>query len=120
VDRVATIESLPETFTPPQDLDALDVLEKHLSRGWTYPVDVLIEATVEDTSRWVPKSLGALEPADGGRTRLTASTDEPDWYARKLAIIPVPFHVNGSVELQRATTALGQHLVQAGRCQHHD
>ncbi len=115
VDRVASIEALSETFTPPHELDALDVLEQHLSRGWTHPVDVLVEATVEQTARWVPKSLATLEPADEDRTRLTATTDDPDWYARKLAFIPAPFHVNGSLELQRATTALGQRLIQAGR-----
>jgi predicted DNA-binding transcriptional regulator YafY len=115
VDRVATIEALFETFTPPHDLDALGALEKHLSRGWTHAVDVVIEATVEETSHWVPKSLGALEPDGEHRTRLTATTDDPDWYARKLAFIPASFRVIGSLELQRATTALGQRMMQAGQ-----
>jgi hypothetical protein len=110
---VATIEALTETFTPPQGLDALRTLEEHLSRGWTYPVDVLIDATVEETARWVRKSLGTLVSDDEDRTRLTATTDEPDWYARQLAAIPAPFRVIGSPELQRATTALGQRLMQA-------
>jgi predicted DNA-binding transcriptional regulator YafY len=115
VDRVATIESLPETFAPPQNLDALGTLEKHLHKGWTHAVDVVIDATVEETSHWVPKSLGTLEPDGDDRTRLTATTDDPDWYARKLAFIPAPFCVNGSPELQRATTTLGRRLMQAGR-----
>jgi predicted DNA-binding transcriptional regulator YafY len=116
VDRVDTIEALPETFSPPQDLDALGTLEEQLSRGWTHPVDVLIEATVEETAHWIPKSLGTLAPDDEDRTRLTATTEDPDWYARKLAAIPAPFHVIGSAELQRATTALGERMIKAGRC----
>jgi predicted DNA-binding transcriptional regulator YafY len=114
VDRIAAIEALPETFTPPQELDALRTLEEHLSQGWTHPVDVLIDAAIEETSRWVPRSLGRLESDEEGRTRLRATTDEPDWYARRLAAIPAPFRVIGSPELQRATRALGQRLVQAG------
>jgi predicted DNA-binding transcriptional regulator YafY len=113
VDRIIAIEMLPDTFTPPQELDALRTLEEHLSQGWTHTVDVLIDATVEQTSRWLPRSLGRLEPVDEDRTRLRATTDEPAWYARQLAAIPASFRVVGSPELQRATAALGQRLVQA-------
>lgn len=113
IDRIAAIETLPDTFTPPQRLDSLRTLEEHLSHGWTHPVDVLIDASVEQAARWLPRSLGRLEPGDEGRTRLRATTDEPAWYARQLAAIPVPFRVIGSPELQRATAALGQRLLQA-------
>jgi predicted DNA-binding transcriptional regulator YafY len=113
VDRIAVIEALPDTFTPPPELDALRTLEEHLSQGWAYPVDVLVDATIDETSRWVPRSLGRLEPDEEGRTRLRATTDEPDWYARQLAAIPAPFRIIGSPELQRATAALGQRLLQA-------
>jgi predicted DNA-binding transcriptional regulator YafY len=113
VDRIVTIEVLPDTFTPPPGLDALRTLEEHLSQGRTHPVDVLIEATLEETSRWVPRSLGRLEPDEEGRTRLKATTDEPDWYARQLAAIPVSFRVLGSAPLQRAVEALGQRLARA-------
>src|SRR5258708_7677906 len=115
VDRVVTIEALPETFTPPPDLDALRTLEEHLSQGWTYPVDVLIDATIAEACRWLPRNLGRLEPdEDGDRARLRATTDEPEWYARQLAAIPAPFRVIGSPELQRAAVALGQRLIRAG------
>jgi predicted DNA-binding transcriptional regulator YafY len=112
-DRIVSVDALPDTFTPPHDLDALRTLEEHLSQGWTYPVDVLVEATVEEVSRWLPRSLGRLEPELQGRTRIRATTDEPDWYARQLAILPAPFRVIGSPEIQRAAAALGQRLVQA-------
>jgi predicted DNA-binding transcriptional regulator YafY len=113
VDRIVTAETLMHTFAPPHELDALRTLEEHLSQGWTHPVDVLVDATVEETSQWVPRSLGRLEPDAEGRTRLRATTDEPEWYARRLAAIPAPFRVIGSAELKRATAALGQRLVQA-------
>lgn len=113
VDRIVSVHSLAETFTPPHGLNALRTLEEHLSQGWTYPVDVLVEATVEETSRWLPRSLGHLEPEEGGRTRIVATTDVPDWYAQQLTAIPASFRVIGSPELQRATAALGQRLIQA-------
>jgi predicted DNA-binding transcriptional regulator YafY len=113
VDRVVAIEALPATFTPPPDLDALRVLEEHLSQGWAYPVDVLVEAGVDKVSRWLPRSLARLEQDGDGRTRLRATTSDPDWYARELAALPVPFRVLGSPELKRATAALAESLLQA-------
>src|SRR5215470_761819 len=114
VDRIVTAEVLPDTFTPPAGLDALGALEEQLSQGRTYPVDVLLDATVEETSRWLPRSLGRLVPDEAGRTRLRASTDEPGWYAGRLAAIPMPFRVLASPELRAATAALGRRLLAAG------
>ncbi|HEY7012988.1 MAG TPA: WYL domain-containing protein, partial [Streptosporangiaceae bacterium] len=113
VDRIAHVEVLPDSFTPPPDLDALRTLEEHLSQGWAHPVEVLVDATVDETRRWIPRSLGRLEPDEEGRTRLQATTSEPDWYARQLAAIPAPFLVIASPEIQRAVAALGQRLLQA-------
>ena len=113
VDRIAAAEPLPEEFTPPAGLDALRALEEHLSQGWRYPVEVLVDATARETSYWVPRSMGLLEPADGDRTLIRATTDNPEWYAGRLAAIEVPFRVLGGAELQRATTALGRRLVRA-------
>lgn len=113
VDRIVAAEALPETFTPPAGLDALRALEEHLSQGWTYPVEVLVDAAVGETRRWLPRSMGLLEAAGADQTRIRATTDNPDWYAGRLAVIPVPFRVLGSAELQRATAALGRRLLQA-------
>jgi predicted DNA-binding transcriptional regulator YafY len=113
VDRIAAIEPLPDMFTPPPDLDALRILEEHLSQGWTYPVDVVVDAPVEETSRWLPRSMGLFEPDDEGRTRIRATTDNPDWYAGRLAILPMPFRVLASAELRKAVAALSQRLLKA-------
>lgn len=115
VDRIVSIEPGREPFTPPADLDSLRMLEEHLSQGWTHPVEVIVDAPVELTSRWVPRSVGRLESAEGGRTRITATTDEPDWYARQLAAIPAPFRVLGSQPLQQAMDTLGHKLVAAAQ-----
>ena len=114
VDRVADVARLPETFTPPADLDALAAVEEQLSQGWPYAVEVLVDAPPQWVRRWVPRSLARLEAAEGDRTRLLASTEDPDWYARRLAAIPVTFEVVDSPELAAALRALGRRLLDAG------
>ena len=114
VDRIASAEPLPGTFTPPAGLDALRVLEEHLSQGWAFPVDVLIEAPPAEVALWLPRSLGTLAAAgDGTRTRLLASTSEPEWYAGRLAVLPFRFQVTESPQLRDAVAELGRRLLQA-------
>jgi len=113
VDRIATAQAGPGTFTPPAELDARGTLEEHLSQGWTHPVDVLIDAVPEDVERWLPRSLGRLEPDGEGRTRLLASTEDADWYVRRLALLPAPFRVLGSGPVRRAMAELSRHLARS-------
>jgi predicted DNA-binding transcriptional regulator YafY len=61
VDRIASAAPLPDTFTPPPGLDPLRVLEEHLSQGWKFPVDVLIDALAElGRRRLAAGAVGAL------------------------------------------------------------
>jgi predicted DNA-binding transcriptional regulator YafY len=114
VDRIVSAEQLPDTFTPPAGLDPLRVLEEHLAQGWTFPVDVLIDAPPAEVVRWLPRSLGMVTPhGDGTRTRLLASTDEPEWYAGRLAALPCAFQVMESAPLRDAVAALGLRLLAA-------
>jgi predicted DNA-binding transcriptional regulator YafY len=113
VDRIAAAEAGPGTFTPPAELDARGTLEEHLSQGWTHPVDVLIDASPDEVQQWLPMSLGRLEPDGEGRTRLRASTEDPDWYVRRLAVLPVPFRVLGSAPVRDGMAALARRLAQA-------
>jgi predicted DNA-binding transcriptional regulator YafY len=115
VDRIAAAQPLLDTFPPPADLDALATLEEHLSQSWDHPVDVLIDAGLRDVAGWLPRSLGTLEPTDDGRTRLRATTGNPDWYAGRLAVLPFAFRVDGSAELQQATADLGRRLIASAR-----
>lgn len=113
VDRITAIESTHGTFDPPPGLDALRTLEEHLSQHWTHSVEVVFDAPVDEVARRLPRSLGRLA-ADGDRTRLRATTDNPRWYARQLAAQPYPFQVVASPEIAAALLALGERLVSAG------
>jgi hypothetical protein len=90
------------------------MLEDHLAVGWEYDAEVLIDAPAGTVARCVPRSLGRIEPADAGHTRLTGSTSSPAWYVEQLAAIPVPFRIVRCQELQDAARALGQRLLTAG------
>jgi predicted DNA-binding transcriptional regulator YafY len=115
VDRVIAAEVLAGTFTPPADLDPARALEQHLSEGWKYQVEVVIDAPAEAVARWLPRSLGHLEALGSGRSRLVATTDEPDWYARQLTSIAAPFRVIKPPELREAAAVLGRRFVRAAR-----
>jgi predicted DNA-binding transcriptional regulator YafY len=114
VDRIAAAAALVETFTPPAGLDPLRVLEEHLSQGWKFPVDVLIDAPPAEVAWWLPRSLGSLSPVgDGTRTRLLASTEDPEWYAGRLAVLPYALQVRDSPPLRDALAELGRRLLAA-------
>ncbi|CAM5695428.1 helix-turn-helix transcriptional regulator [Streptomyces aurantiogriseus] len=113
VDRVTEVTTLDTTFTPPEDLDALTTLEEHLAEGWTYEVEVVIDAPATQVARHLPRTLGRLEPLDAHTTRLLATTDEPEWYVRQLTALNAPFRILGPRELQEAARNLGQRLLSA-------
>ena len=114
VDRVLSVRPRPETFTPPEDLDPVRALEEQLHQGWTYVIEVVIDAPLAQVARWVPRSVGRLEVIDEGHTRLLASTDEPDWYAAMLAFVKAPLHVVTPPELRAELAELGSRLAAAG------
>ncbi|WP_222854227.1 helix-turn-helix transcriptional regulator [Fodinicola acaciae] len=111
VDRISSVETLADSFTPPAGLDALRTLEDHLSQGWTHAVDVVLDAPIADATRWLSRSLGRVEAISERQSRLVATTDNPEWYARQLAALPLSFQVIGSAELKAAVVALGERLI---------
>jgi predicted DNA-binding transcriptional regulator YafY len=114
IDRVRGVELLDDTFSPPEDLDPVAMLEEHLAVGWEYDVEVIIRAPVEAVARCVPRAIGRLEPLDVETTRLIGSTSNPVWYAEQLAAIPASYQIVRCPELQEAARVLGQRLLAAG------
>ncbi|HZX03179.1 helix-turn-helix transcriptional regulator [Kribbella sp.] len=113
VDKITRVDPQPTDFTPPADLDPLAMVEEHLAMGWKYPIEVEIDASREDTARWIPRSMGRLEAIDDTHTRLFASTDEPTWYAAQLTAIEAPYRILAGPELQSASQALAHRLLSA-------
>jgi predicted DNA-binding transcriptional regulator YafY len=113
VDRVGEVAVTDRSFRPPADLDPVTALEKHLAVGWEHETVVEVEAPVEDVAKCVPATLGRLEVAGPGRTRLVGSTSNPYWYAEQLAALPAPFRVVGGPELRATVRALAARLAGA-------
>ncbi|MET9273306.1 WYL domain-containing protein [Kribbella sp. NPDC003557] len=110
IDKITKVEPQPDGFTAPADLDPLAAVEEHLAMGWRYPIEVEIDAPLDQAAAWIRRSMGRLEPIDEHRTRLLASTDEPDWYAAQLTAIHAPFHIIGGPELRTACHDLANRL----------
>ncbi len=113
IDRVRSVEVLPDRFEPPEDLEPLRALEEQLSQGWPYPVEVEIDAPLEQVRRWLPRSLGLTEAIDDERTRLTGSTENLDWYATEIAEIRATFRVVGGEEIRDAVRRLALRLTDS-------
>ena len=114
VDRVLTVLPLPGTSAPAPDVDPVALLEEHLSQGWEYGVDVLLEAPFDAVARELPGGLGRLEAVDATTTRLVGSTSNPVWYAQQLVAVPVPFRVVGGPELRACVREVAVRLAAAG------
>lgn len=110
VDRVATVELMRRSFTPPANLDAVAELEAHLASGWDHDTEVVIHAPLHALER-VPRALGRLEPIDDATTRLCGSTSSPRWYVEELATLRAPFRIVGSDEIRAAAAELARSLL---------
>lgn len=113
VDKVTDVGVLDGEAVPPADLDPMGALEEHLAQGWAYEVEVVVDAPAERVAQWIPRSLGRCEPVGARTTRLIASTDEPEWYARQLTAIQAPYRIVKPRELREAAHALGRRLLHA-------
>jgi predicted DNA-binding transcriptional regulator YafY len=115
VDRVESVEVLPTGFRPPEDLDPVAWLERHLGTGWAFRTEVTFDAPYAEVAPHVSATMGQLTAIDGGtRCRLVGSTRNPQMYAgERLAGIPFPFRVQGGPELRDAVAAVAARLAAA-------
>ncbi len=113
VDKVRGVEETGGEFCTPDELDPLAVVEEHLAMGWKYPIDIVIDAPIDQVRHRIAPSMGRLEAISDHQTRLLASTSEPYWYIGKLAELDAPFRILGSPEMQEASRDLGQRLLEA-------
>jgi len=113
VDRVRGVEVLDGTCRPPDDLDPVAMLEEHLAVGWEYDAEVLVDAPFDTVARFLPRTLGRLEPVDDQTTRLVGSTSNPAWYAQQLAACPVSYRIVSGPEVRESARVLGTRLMTA-------
>lgn len=114
LDRLLDAGPADGTFAPPDGLDPVRDVEEHLADGWTHDVEVHVGAPVEEATRWIPRTLGRLDPAADGCV-LRGSTDDPRWYAGQLAAVELPLTVVGGEAVRAEVRALAERLARAAR-----
>jgi predicted DNA-binding transcriptional regulator YafY len=116
LERVVTAEVREENFVRPSGFDALDWVLRSLGsvpRNW--PVEALLETTLEEARRTISAGVATLETADGG-VLLRCSTDDLTWLARLLASLGCPLVVRRPPELREALRRHAKEiLLSAGR-----
>ncbi|MCY1137978.1 WYL domain-containing protein [Actinoplanes sp. Pm04-4] len=113
IDRIHAVQRLPQSFTPPDDLDPVAALDRNLGVGWKYPTRVVFHAPFDEVERWVRSPMGTLEP-DGDRCVLTGTTANPRMYAQEwLATIPIDFTVEEGPELREAVATVAARFGKA-------
>ncbi|MDO2305877.1 hypothetical protein Q2463_25520, partial [Escherichia coli] len=89
---------LAERFERPADFDTLRHLRESFARmPRAYPVEILMRAAREQVVAVLGEPLGLLAEVDGG-TLLRASTDDLDWFARRLCGLPFDFEIRQPLE----------------------
>ena len=115
IDRIHTVVMCETRFRAPADLDCVALLEQHLGRGWPFEARVLFDAPLDRVAPYIRPPMGSLQPAaSGARCRLSGTTNNPAMYAGEwLAAIPLPFRIEGGVELRQAVRTVAGRLSAA-------
>ncbi|MTD14884.1 WYL domain-containing protein [Nakamurella sp. YIM 132087] len=114
IDRIRSPRRLESTFRPPDALDPVALLERHLGMGWDHATEVVFDAPYEQVRPHVGPRMGTLEPLEEDRCRLVGTTTNTAMYAGEyLAAIPIPFHVLGGPELRAAVAEVAARMSAA-------
>jgi predicted DNA-binding transcriptional regulator YafY len=113
IDRIRDVNTTTRTFTPPQNMDPIAVLEEHLGTGWQFSTRVAFDAPASVVAPYIRPPMGRLEPSDDG-CLLVGTTRNPAMYAQEwLANVPIPFRVEAGDELRAAVSTLAARLTNA-------
>jgi predicted DNA-binding transcriptional regulator YafY len=108
VDRVTSLEVVPETFSRPAGFDSLTFVTQSLAMApWGWEVEVLLETTLERAERQLGPGWAILEEVVGGVV-LRGQYDRLDWIAAQLLLLNCPLTVRQPQELVEALRVLGE------------
>jgi predicted DNA-binding transcriptional regulator YafY len=111
LDRIRSFALAREIFDWPRDFDPRAFVYESLAKMQNaYACEILLDAPLEVTREVIPASLAILE-SEGDQTLMRCYTDSPDWLARYLARLELPFRVRATDELRAALRALAADLL---------
>jgi predicted DNA-binding transcriptional regulator YafY len=116
LDRIRHPQATGIRFTRVDPPDPTTHVEEGLALA-TYAIHarVLLETSPEDARRYVAPSVALIQPSGDGRAVMVIGADEPDWIARYVAGIPVPFRVIEPPEVVEAVRRLAESLASYHR-----
>lgn len=110
VDRVRSAEVRPERAAVPEGFDAADHVARSLAGvPWGQEIEVVLETTLEEARRRIPRTIGDPEEIEGG-VLLRAQSDDLDAAAQALAGLGWRFTVRRPPELRAAVRRLAATL----------
>ncbi|GII82457.1 transcriptional regulator [Sphaerisporangium siamense] len=110
LDRVAAAEPLETVFPDPGDFDPVArVMESLSSVPYRHEVRVVLETTLAEAGRLLPRSVATLAETEDG-VLVTSRADRLDGMARMLASLGVPFTVLAPDALRQEVAALAARL----------
>src|SRR5262245_3486990 len=106
IDRIHAAVVEETAFERPAEFDSLRyVLESLATAPGGFPVEVLLETTLEDLQWRIPPGSAVLEQSAGGVV-MRAHVERLDWMARKLLMLECPFVIRRPHELRDALRAV--------------
>jgi predicted DNA-binding transcriptional regulator YafY len=111
LDRVTQVDLTDETFTPPEQFDAMaHVLEALASVPRSITFEILLRTDISSAEEEMTDALGVLIPSEDG-VLLRGTTDDLDWLARQLAKFSFDFVVREPEDLRAALHRLAAKLM---------
>jgi predicted DNA-binding transcriptional regulator YafY len=115
LDRVLALEPRAEGFARPPDFDCVDYVLRSLATvPWGWPIEVLLEITLDEARRRIAADLGTLEAVEDG-VILRTQADELDWMARTLVQIGCGFRIRHPPALRDTVVELARELSRQAR-----
>jgi predicted DNA-binding transcriptional regulator YafY len=110
LDRVIAVHALPESFGRPENFDARGHLVRSVAMlPRKHAIEVLLHTDLDRARRETLDAIGVFTP-EGKTVRLSAQTDDLDWFARELARLPFDFEVLKPPTLREAVDRQGARL----------
>jgi predicted DNA-binding transcriptional regulator YafY len=112
LDRIASAEIGSESYTRPADFDPVEYVTRALTMTpRTWPVEVVLEATLEDARPYIPAVMATLDQTPAGLL-LRCSTGNLAWFAHVLADLPFAFTVQQPPELRAELQQMAARLAE--------
>jgi predicted DNA-binding transcriptional regulator YafY len=113
IDRIIRAEMRRERAVVPEGFDAPDHVARSIAKiPWGHEIEVVIDTTIEDARRRIPRTVGDPEEIDEG-VLLRVRSDDLDATARWLAMFGWRFTIRKPAEFKVSVRKVAEMLAAA-------